>query len=223
MKPIKVILLAALVFGLSACAKNNQVSRNESVNAPFVGTKSVETVIAATTFNVRDVRVSVPDSLSVSEANIYLPSADIVWREDFYGDRHEQVAAIFKEGMTRGVKDLNGAQAIYVDIEVKRFHSLTERARYTVGGIHSIKFVLVLRDAKTGALIADPRLIKADLKAYGGKRAVAAEHRGETQKVRITAHLAEVIKREIHAIEGELARKANDAVAELPINRPNAI
>jgi len=223
MKPIKIILIAALVFGLSACAKTSTVSRNESINAPFVSTKSVETVIAATTFSVRDVRVSVPDTLSVSEANIYFPSADIVWRGDFYGDRHDQVAAIFKEGMTRGVKDMNGAQAIYVDIEVKRFHSLTERARYTVGGIHSIKFILTLRDAKTGAMIADPRLIKADLKAYGGKRAVVAEHRGETQKVRITAHLAGVIKREILAIQDELKREANDAVAELPIIRPNAI
>ncbi len=223
MKPIKIILLAALVFGLSACAKNTSVSRNESINAPFVGTKSVESIIIATTFSVRDVRVFVSDSLSVSEANIYLPSADIVWREDFYGDRHEQVAAIFKAGMMRGVKDMDGAQAIYVDIEVKRFHSLTERARYTVGGIHSIKFILTLRDAKTGALIADPRLIKADLKAYGGKRAVAAEHRGLTQKVRITAHLAKVIKREILAIEDELRREGNDAVAELPVIRPNAI
>ncbi len=223
MKPIKIILLTTLVLGLSACAKTNPVSRNESINAPFVSTKSVETFIAATTFNVRDVRVSVPDTLSVSEANIYLPSADIVWREDFYGDRHDQVAVIFKTGMTHGVKDLNGAQAIYVDIEVKRFHSLTERARYTVGGIHSIKFILTLRDAKTGALIADPRLIKADLKAYGGKRAVAAEHRGLTQKARIMAHLAEVIKREILVIEDELKREANDAVAELPVLRPNAI
>ena len=223
MKPIKIVLLITLVLGLSACAKTNQVSRNESINAPFVSTKSVETIIAATTFNVRAVRVSVPDTLSVSEANIYLPSADIVWREDFYGDRHDQVAVIFKTGMTHGVKDLNGAQAIYVDIEVKRFHSLTERARYTVGGIHSIKFILTLRDAKTGALIADPRLIKADLKAYGGKRAVAAEHRGLTQKARIMAHLAEVIKREILAIEDELKREANDAVAELLVLRPNAI
>lgn len=222
MKPIKIILLAALVFGLSACAKSSSVSRNESINAPFVGTKSVESIITATTFNVRDVRISVPDALSVSEANIYYPSADIVWREGVFGDRHKQIAVIFKEGMTRGVKDLNGAQAINVNIEVKRFHSLTERARYTVGGVHSIKFILTLTDAKTGALIIKPRLIKADLKAYGGKRAVQAEHRGETQRVRITAHLAEVIKQEILTIEDELKREANDAVAELPTLRPNA-
>lgn len=223
MKPIKIILLATLALGLSACAKNGSVSRNESINAPFVGTKSVETIIAATTFSVRNVRVSVPDSLSVSEANIYYPTADIVWREGVFGDRHEQVAVIFEEGMAHGVKDMNGAQAINVNVEVKRFHSLTERARYTIGGVHSIKFILALTDAKTGVLIAKPRLINADLKAYGGKRAVQAEHRGETQRVRITAHLAEVITREIITIQNELKSEANDAVAELPVIRPNAI
>lgn len=190
MKPIKLITLAVLVLGLAACGQTNQVSRNESLGTPLVGPTAV-------TFNVQDVRISVPDSLSVSEANVYYPSADIVWREDAYGERHQQVKAIFQEAIDRGVKNLNGTRAVSVEIEVVRFHSLTERARYTMGGVHSIKFKMNLRDVQTGAIIGKPRLVNADLKAYGGKRAVAAEHRGLTQKVRILAHLAGLIQHEV--------------------------
>ncbi len=204
MKPIKIVILAALVLGLSACAQSSQVSRNEPLGTQLVGPA------AAVTFNVQDVRISVPDSLSVSEANVYYPTADIVWREDVYGERHQQVQAIFQEGMDRGVKNLTGSRAIFLDIEVARFHSLTERARYTVGGVHSIKFKLTLRDVQTGAVIGKPRLVNADLKAYGGKRAVAAEHRGLTQKVRILAHLASLIQREV------ISHQTAAAVINLP-------
>lgn len=204
MKPLKLIILAALVFGLSACAENNQVSRNEPLSTQLLAQAP------ATTFKVQDVRISVPDSLSVSEANIYYPTADIVWRGDVYGERHQQVEAIFEEAMTRGLKGLTGSRAIFVDIEVKRFHSLTERARYTVGGVHSISFMMTLRDVQTGAIIGKPQLVNADLKAYGGKRAVANEHRGLTQKVRILAHLAGLIQQKV------ISQQTDAAVANLP-------
>lgn len=207
MKPLKLIILAALAFGLSACAEktshDSQVSRNEPLRMQLLGQAP------ATTFNVQDVRVSVPDSLSVSEANVYYPTADIVWRGDVYGERHQQVEAIFEEAMTRGLNGLSGKRAIFVDIDVVRFHSLTERARYTVGGVHSIKFRVTLRDVQTGAVIGDPRMVNGDLKAYGGKKAVANEHRGLTQKVRILAHLAGLIQLEV------ISQQTDDAVAGL--------
>lgn len=208
MKPFKLFVLAALVLGLSACAKDNEVTRNQPL---------VTQLLAAapdTTFTVQDVRVSVPDHLTVSEANVYYPSADIVWRGDVYGERHQQVKAIFEEAMTRGVNGLHGARPIFIDVEVVRFHSLTERARYTVGGMHSIKFKLTLRDVHTGVVIGEPRMINADLKAYGGKKAVANEHRGITQKVRILAHLAGLIQ---HAV---ITQQTDDAVASLPAIAP---
>lgn len=212
MNPIKITLLATAVLGLSACGITKPVSRNEPVAMPLLAP------VPATAFNVQDVRVSVPDTLSVSEANVYYPTADIVWREGVYGDRHVQVAAIFDEAMTRGVNALNGKRAIYVDVEVKRFHSLTERARYTVGGVHSIIFALTLRDVQTGMTIGEPRLINASLKAFGGKRAVAAEHRGITQKSRIMSHLAGLIQREL------ITQQTNEAVVGLPAgNNPPAI
>lgn len=206
MKPIKLIILAVLVLGISACSQSSQVSRNEPLTTQLVGPKPT------VTYDVQDVRISVPDSLSVSEANVYYPSADIVWRGDNFGKRHEQVQAIFQSAMDRGVEKLNGTQAVVVNIEVTRFHSLTERARYTVGGVHSIKFKMSLRDAQTGALIGTPRLVEANLKAFGGKKAVAAEHRGLTQKVRISNHLAEVIRDEITGLQFD-ATRANKPLA----------
>ena len=55
-----------------------------------------------------------------------------------------------------------------------------------------------LVNPETGEAYTDPRLIKANLKAFGGARAINAERNGITQKVRITNHLAEVIRAELN-------------------------
>ena len=198
MKQIRKIILATFVLGLAACSQTApsgpEVSRSEPLNTQLLNAN------APSTFHVADVRISVPKTLVVSEANGYFPTADIVWRGESYGDRHQQVAAIFDEALTRGVENMHGSREIYVEIEVTRFHSLTQRARYTVGGVHSIKFVMTLRDKETGAILQAPKLIKADLKAFGGTKATASERRGETQKVRIVSHLADLIKHEVNAL-----------------------
>jgi len=89
-----------------------------------------------------------------------------------------------------------------IDIVVERFHSLTEKARYTVGGVHSIRFRMIVRDATTGKALSEPRVVRADLDAFGGQQALNAQARGLTQKVRITNHLAEVIRQELSRPEG---------------------
>lgn len=144
-------------------------------------------------FNVQTVNVTVPAHLQVSEANRYYPPGDIVWRGDPPGDRHMQVKSIFETAATRGTADLRSGQSVIVDIEVERFHGLTEKTRYTVGGVHSIRFNMALRDAETGHALGAPQTIKADLKGYGGKRAIEADRQGLTQKVRVTNHLSAVI------------------------------
>jgi len=65
------------------------------------------------------------------------------------------------------------------------------------GGVHSITFVLTLRDSKSGATVLGPRVVKADLRAFGGRKALQADRDGQTQKVRIIEHLAGVIAREL--------------------------
>ena len=51
-------------------------------------------------------------------------------------------------------------------------------------------------------MIVPIRTVKADLDAFGGQQALQAEARGLTQKVRITNHLAEVIRQELTNAEG---------------------
>ena len=206
MQRFKLVLLLAMGGLVSACANTNTATRNapfESAPLPAVSAAPIEEQVASPTdVRVENIIVRVPRALSVSEANRFLPSSDIVWREDPIGDRHAQVATIFHGALEQGTAAINGTTPVVLDVEVSRFHALTEKARYTTGGVHNINFTLTLRHAETGALIAEPRKVRADLDAFGGKQALAAEARGQTQKVRITNHLAEVIRQELTTAEG---------------------
>ena len=152
--------------------------------------------------SINSVTVLVPRSLKVSERNSYLPRGDIVWREDPIGDRHAQVQKIVQDAMVRGVSPLSGPVKADLEIVVKRFHALTEKARYTTGGVHAITFDMVLKDPVTGEQLTPPREVRADLEAFGGQQAINAEARGQTQKVRITDHLTWVIQQELTNPEG---------------------
>jgi len=207
MKLAQFVLLTAFGALVSACSTTDVATRNapfepaaysESGDQALDGTMST----AQPDLRVENVSVEVPSNLSVSEANLYLPRADIVWRGDAIGDRHRQVKAIFDTAMERGVDDVQGTRPVNVDIKVMRFHALTEKARYSVGGVHNIIFLLTIRDASTGEIIAGPREVRADLEAYGGDEAIQADARGDTQKVRITAHLADVIRQELTEVDG---------------------
>lgn len=153
--------------------------------------------VAGSDMTITKVTVRVPRTLEVSEANRYIPQGDIVWREDPLGNRHAQVQAIVQRALEAGVRPLSGPVKAELDVEVLRFHALTQKARYTTGGLHSIAFTMVLRDAETGAPLTEVREIEADLKAYGGRSALVAIAEGQTQKVRITGFLAKVIQQEI--------------------------
>ena len=49
----------------------------------------------------------------------------------------------------------------------------------------------------TGELLRPIKTVKADLKALGGNAALAADARGQTQKVRITEHLRRTFLEEL--------------------------
>lgn len=164
---------------------------------------------------VNSLTVDVPKTLVVSEGNSYVPSGDIVWREDPFGDRHDQVRQIVQDAMNEGVKDLNGPLSVDVEIEVLRFHALTEKARYTTGGVHALSFNMTVKDSTTGEVIVPSRKVRADFEAFGGQDAIEAEAAGLTQKVRISEHLAMVISDELTSPNGyqrenpDLVRTAN--------------
>ncbi|WP_338548255.1 DUF6778 family protein [Roseovarius phycicola] len=204
MTSFRIIAVAMMGLALAGCSSVDTATRNAPAQVASSGAVPAHQL----SYDIRDVRVTVPKTLSVSEANLYLPKADIVWREDAPGDRHAQVKAIFEEAMARGVNGLpQGSVPVVLDIQVTRFHALTEKARYTVGGVHDMEFLLILRHPETGAMLNQPHPVTADLKAFGGRAALDAEARGETQKVRITDHLARVIQTELTSPEGHQAPK----------------
>ncbi len=219
MKMIKLACALTLGAALSACGASDVLTRA----APLSGANTTATVTYGTNsfqktkrqstadalqqaiveqITVSQVNINVPSSLKASEANRYNPNGDIVWREDPIGDRHAQVGKILKDAMTAGTTSFQGQVPIILDVQLVRFHALSEKARYTVGGVHHVVFDMMLRDARTGEHLSKPRRIETDLEAFGGQQAKTVEARGLTQKVRLTNHLAEVIRQKMTKTEG---------------------
>lgn len=192
-RSIRSLAALALVGGLSACGAmpGDTVTRGAIAELPQLS--------APLAFDIASINVTVPRTLVVSEKNRFYPEGDIVWRGDPRGDRYQQVEAIFREAMTRGTDNMSDGLPAVLDIEVARFHALTEKARYFTGGVHDITFTITLRDPATGQALTPPREIEADFKGLGGRAAIAAEQHGQTQKLRITEHLAKVIRQELTA------------------------
>ena len=84
-----------------------------------------------------------------------------------------------------------------MDVQLIRFHALTPKTRYTVGGVHDTEFLLTVRDAATGEILDGPRKVMADVRAAGGQRALDEEAAGITQRSVIEARIAEVIRQEL--------------------------
>jgi hypothetical protein len=147
------------------------------------------------TWRFAEVRVEVPKTLSVSEAKTILPNADIVWREDPLGDRYEQVRSIMGEAVTRGARGLRGSRPVAIDITVTRFHALTFEAeqRGQNWGVHNIRFLAKVSDARTGEVLVPTTEIRAELPALSGDQMRAARQQGVTQKSMIINHVAATV------------------------------
>ncbi len=193
----KIALLVSLT-ALSACAGTEPATR-AAFNAPSdvsIGSKGSD-VIPATRYNITGFDIVVPQKLRVSEANVFYPIADIVWRGEPRGERHAQVAAILQDALGRATTGLTTGRAVRAEIELLRFHALTEKTRYTFGGVHSLWFKVTLRDALTGALVEQPFRVIADTPASGGARAIAEDEAGLTQRVVIVNRVAKVFEDEL--------------------------
>lgn len=146
-------------------------------------------------WTVQDVRVTVPPNLTTTENNSYAPSADIVWHGDPLGNRRVQVARIVDDGITRGASALSGSRPVTLSVTLQEFHAVTPRAvARAPAAVHNIRYAIQVLDARTGAPITQPEMIDADLQAFVGQEAVTAAQSGQTQKVRITAHIANVTR-----------------------------
>jgi hypothetical protein len=194
------ILIAAGMVGLLSACAGGPVSRAGGaapVGMVAVAGRAPADALLAPLYTVREVRIEVPDDLRISEANSFYPIADIVWRGEPRGDRRAQVRGIFLDAFGFGTSGMAGGPGVVVEVTVRRFHALTERTRYSIGGVHAIRFDLTVRDAASGAVLDGPRTVVADLPASGGRRAIEEEAAGRTQRVVIVEHLAHVIRREL--------------------------
>lgn len=197
MKPFRLIAALGLGGMVAACGAAPDVSTNSVALGAAQPVLAFQQEAVMPSMKVSGINVRVPQSLSVSEANGYYPRADIVWRGDDLGDRRQQVKSIFEDSFASGTSTLNGDTPVVVDVQVKRFHSLTERARERVGGVHNMEFYLTVYNAETGAVILPARLVEANLPALGGVAAIEAVQRGQTQKVRVSTYLSMVIQEEL--------------------------
>jgi len=191
---IRFLAALGLAVSLSACMQVDTPTRNAPMEAQGMAAARSP---ANPSVQLVDYKINVDSSLSVNDANLIYPMGDIVWRGDAPGDRRQQVAAIFDTALQMAQPSVTGALPVVAEINLVRFHALSERARYTVGGVHNITFTLTLKDPITGAIISGPRFLSADLKAYGGNTAMEADRRGLTQKARVTRHIANVLATEL--------------------------
>jgi hypothetical protein len=171
---------------LSACVGPGSSFRTEYTPVPPV---------MAANWRLAEVQVTVPRTLKVSEAKTYLPTADIVWREDPMGDRYDQVGKIMETAILRGAQGLSGARPVIIAVTVTRFHALTFEAeqRFESAGVHNIKFTAQVVDAATGEVLVPPTPIRAELPALSGKAMREARRKGQSQKSMITAHVAKTV------------------------------
>ncbi len=146
-------------------------------------------------WRLAEVRVDVPRSLVVSEAETLLPSADIVWREDPLGDRYAQVGQIMQGAVLRGAQGLRGSRPVIISITVTRFHALTYKAELSSSdwGVHNVDFIAQVNDARTGEVLVAATKIRAETPAWSGTRMREARRKGITQKSMISSHVAATV------------------------------
>lgn len=187
---IPVFILGA-ALAVSGCVGTSDVSRD-------IGLDTVPVIdnIVVQDWDVTAVEVNVPQTLTSSEANSIKPRSDIVWREDLMGDRHAQVDDLMTAALAPAFEAVNGATPVVITLDLVRFHAQTQRVRYSFGGEHEIQFVMTVRHAETGEILSGPVEVDLTFDAYGGNDAVAADARGETQRVRISQRLVSWVNEE---------------------------
>lgn len=148
-------------------------------------------------YHLSSLNFALSPDLTVSESDSLYPNADIVWRGDPPGDRGQQIGALFQEAAARADAGITGSQHIVADVTLVRFHGLTERTRYSVGGIYDVVFDLTVRDA-AGNVIEGPRRVEAQLAGPGGQAALELERSGLTERVRVVDFLSQVLVSELN-------------------------
>ena len=85
-------------------------------------------------YDLRQLRFTAREGLVVSEATNFYPPADVVWRGDPMGPRIPQIASMFEAAAERNKAGLNGEVPVVVDVELIRFHGVTELTGQRLAG-----------------------------------------------------------------------------------------
>ncbi|RDW12297.1 DUF6778 family protein [Paracoccus thiocyanatus] len=180
MKPA--LLALGLALGLAGCATTWETAYEQLDPAQAAG------------WRVAAVEVAVPETLTTSDKNSYLPDFDIVWHGEPAGDRRAQATAILKEGIEKGSAGQRGRTPVRIVATLSQFHAITPvvRERLQNSGVHNIHYTVQVFDARSGAALSEPQPIKAEFPALVGRAADAAEARGLTQRVQIVDQIAAV-------------------------------
>ena len=229
MKASSWLAALGLLASLAACNNGQGPSGGAGSGAPQGGYAStivrmdgrggnIELLAGPARYSVTKVDIAVPRSLVVSEANLFYPKADIVWRADPSGDRYVQVQSLLQDGFAEGVKTMKTGPSTSLEITLERFHSLTEKARFSVGGVHNVVFSLIVRDLATGQIVEGPRRIEVAIRASGNDKAIDEDAAGNTQRVVIVAGIAEAIRRELALVPVGIAQKGKGLFAGLTLN-----
>lgn len=184
------------VLALVACAPADTATRNTPASAALVAPPAAMQPQAqlAPGYRIAALSVEVPRDLKVSEANLFLPPADIVWRGEAFGDRYEQVRALFEEAFASA--RLAEGQPANVSIRVIRFHGLTEKARFVTGGVYAIHFEMRLTDPRTGAAIGEPRLVRIN-HGVGRYRAAPDNHATDAERWQVIGYIRDRLEKEL--------------------------
>lgn len=173
-------LVLGCMIPLAACA-----SQFQTAYTPVSG--------AAQKYRVTKINVVVPSTLTVSESEaVFMPNADIVWREEPAGDRYTQVKKIFEEAAAGAVKGMKGKEAVILNITVERFHAINFKTldfSPTGKGVGDIRFTAELVDAKTGKVVVPAQKISADFILVAGKAAQEELAKGITQRTKSIAQI----------------------------------
>lgn len=179
---VRTLFLVSTMIGAAGCSSQFSV---DYTPVPAERSKA---------WTVQSVKVAVPEELTVSDMNVLIPDADIVWHSDGPGDRRAQVADVLKDGIELGARGLGGPVPVIVEAELVRFHALTPYAFQVAPpgtGVESVRFKVVVRDARTRKTLLAEGFISAD------GRAVAAKDggfRGPQERTRIVSRIATVTR-----------------------------
>lgn len=223
------LVAIALIAGLTACGRGQTGAAADGLSSVTSGATIVRIdarggsigapLAGIGRYDVDGLEITVPASLVVSEANLFYPKADIVWRADPVGDRYAQVKSVLEEGFAAGVAGMDSGPKVVVAISLERFHALTEKARFSVGGVHDIIVVLMVKDATTGQILEGPRRVEVAIRASGGDKAIAEDAAGNTQRAVIVAGLAEAIRRQLALVPVGIETKRKGLFRGLSLKR----